>query len=296
MKIYFLSSQPCALSINDCYFGITDAFERFAHLSLKEKTCVRFQPENAQSICFFLTEDIRFSPPQGCDVYLLRDGIAIYAYDFAPNDYTLRPITQLREGKTLATLFMQGRVHLSIENENGFFTSTLPPSFATATLTLRGDFLFVETPSQLAVYTKTGECVLLEDILSVTIAEDTLTLRLPLSDRFSRTATCRYRMQENAFKRISFQIEQPATAPKEDLLAYAFFESIRIGGDYTQLLCESLREKADQIVAFLGDFCDVVITDDVRVCGLVRKKQPHLFEVDYFHVEIEEGKITDVKG
>ena len=296
MKIYFLSSQPCALSLNDCYFGITDAFERFAHLSLKEKTCVRFQPENAQSICFFLTEDIRFSPPQGCDVYLLADGIAIYAHDFAPNDCALRPLTQLREGKMLATLFMQGRLHLSIENENGFFISTLPPSFTSATLALHDNFLFVQTPSQLAVYANNGDCVLREDVLSCEVNEQTLVLRLPLSDRFSRTATCRYRMQDNRLERISFQIEQPSALPKEDLLAYAFFESVLIGADYTQLLCPDLQQRAKEIVDFLGDFCDVVITDDPRVCGLVRKKQAHLFVVDYFRVEVEGNKITDVKG
>ena len=73
MKIYFLSSRPCALTLNDAYFGITDGFERFAEISLKDKLFVRFSPENAQPVSFFLTENIRFDPPTGCDIYLLKD-------------------------------------------------------------------------------------------------------------------------------------------------------------------------------------------------------------------------------
>ena len=90
MKIYFLSSRPCALTLNDAYFGLTDRFERFAELSLKDGIFVRFTPENAQPIGFFLNENIRFSPPVGCEVYLLTNAIAIYARDFPPTDFSLK--------------------------------------------------------------------------------------------------------------------------------------------------------------------------------------------------------------
>ena len=59
MKIYFLSARPCALTLNDTYFGITDTFERFAEISLKDRTFVRFAPEGALPIGFFLTENIK---------------------------------------------------------------------------------------------------------------------------------------------------------------------------------------------------------------------------------------------
>ena len=36
MKIYFLSSQPCALIIGGAYFGRTGDFERFAEISLQD--------------------------------------------------------------------------------------------------------------------------------------------------------------------------------------------------------------------------------------------------------------------
>ena len=91
--------MPAALTVNGAYLGIVDGFERSAELALRDNLFVRFEPENALPISFFLTEQIRFSPPENCEVYLLKDGIAIYARDFPPNDCMLKPITQKREGE-----------------------------------------------------------------------------------------------------------------------------------------------------------------------------------------------------
>ena len=304
MKIYFLSSLPCALTINGCYFGITDKFERFANLALKEKNYISFQPENAHPIGFFLTEDIRFTPPEGCEVYLLNDGIAIYACDFPSNNFALRPITQVREGKRLATLFFQGPLHLSIESEQGFFISTLPPSFQHSVLKFHRDYLFVEGQNHLAVYACNGERLLMETTISYSLDGDILTAKLPLCDSLGRIANCRYRLTEQTIERISFSLEQSRDRQGEanekniqdDLLAYAFFESVLIGADYTPFLCEDLQKKAHELTAFLGDFISVVITPHPNVCGLVRKKAERLYEVAYFQVEVQNGQIIDVKG
>ena len=78
MKVYFLSSIPCALRINNAYFGTTNLFERFAELSLQDNLFVEFLPEGRQPLSFFLTENIRFSAPKGCEIYLLKDRFMSY--------------------------------------------------------------------------------------------------------------------------------------------------------------------------------------------------------------------------
>ena len=304
MKIYFLSSLPCALTINGCYFGITDKFERFADLALQEKNYISFQPGNAHPIGFFLTEDIRFSPPDGCEVYLVNDGIAIYACDFPPINFSLRPITQVRDGKRLATLFFQGPLQLSIESEHGFFISTLPPSFQHSVLKFYRDYLFVEGQNCLAVYACNGERLLMETTLSYSLDGDILTAKLPLCDSLGRSANCCYRLSEQNLERISFTLEQARDRQgeaneknvKEDLLAYAFFESVLIGADCTPFLCEDLQKKANELTAFLGNFVNVILTPSPNVCGLVRKKSERLYEVAYFQVEIQNEQIIDIKG
>ena len=59
---------------------------------------------------------------------------------------------------------------------------------------------------------------------------------------------------------------------------------------------DALMDKANQLPSFLGDFEGVCITDNPYVCGLIRKKAPRLFEVEYFTVTVENGKIVDITG
>jgi hypothetical protein len=61
MKIYFLSSKPCILTVNGAFFGTVNGFERFAEVSLKDNLFLCFTPENALPVNFFLTENIRFA-------------------------------------------------------------------------------------------------------------------------------------------------------------------------------------------------------------------------------------------
>ena len=58
----------------------------------------------------------------------------------------------------------------------------------------------------------------------------------------------------------------------------------------------SRGENADQIKDFLGNFQAVTLTSLPNVCGLVYQKGERLFEVKYFTLQIENGKIVDVQG
>lgn len=298
MKIYFLSSLPCALTLNGVYFGITDSFERSAEVCLSDKIYAEFSPEGGLPIGFFITEKLRDTPPEGCEVYLLQDGLAVYARDFQKKDFTLRPIAQAREGNLLATVFWQGALQLTIESPKGFFNATLPPSFDPCTLSFHGDFLLIEGNCMLALYSLACKRLLLEKISDFSLTDNTLNATLPLSDRLGRSAKCVWELtQENCvLKEFTLLQAGACDEPPADLLAYAFFESFLIGGDFTLFLADELIADAENIRAFLGDFIAVTLTDKANVCGLVRRKKERLFEVDYFSVEIEKGKIVDVKG
>ena len=308
MKIYFLSSLPCALTFNDVYFGVTDKFERFADISLKDNIFVRFAPQNAQPLGFFLNENIRFIPPEGCEVYLLQDALAIYARDFPPQDLTLKIITQQRFQDNLVTVFQQGALQISIESAFGLFISTLPPSFASCELSFHADLFFLKCEKHLAIYTKKGECVFMEQILRFSVEENTLNATLPLSDLFSRTAECSYALTENGCYRTKCTIMQHRLIKDDEtetqvrqrleneLLPYAFFESVLIGANYAEMLSDELAPDADKIKAYLGDFTAITLTKEPNVCGLVKKRAERLYEVEYYKVETENGKISDVKG
>lgn len=121
MKIYFLSSRPCALMLGGVFFGMTDTFERFAEIEPKDNVFAEFIPEGALPVGFFITEKLRFSPPEHCEVYILKDGIAVYASDFPPSDFSLKIVSQERFIDNLVTVFRQGALQLSLETSKGFF-------------------------------------------------------------------------------------------------------------------------------------------------------------------------------
>lgn len=295
MKIYFLSSTPCALTINGAYFGVSDLFDRHAELSLKDNVFVQFTPENALPIGFFLTENIRFSPPDGCDVYLLSGAIAIYAHDFPKKCAPLTVITQARFEKSLLTVFQQGSVQLSLETEKNFFVATLPPSFEKCELEKRSDFYFLRSPTQLAIYTQNGECIFLENVLEYETKETELSAILPLSDSKRRQANCKWELTEDGAKLTQFTLQQADSEnANAELLPYAFFESILIGADYAQMLSDELQPSAEKMKEYLGEYESVVFTENPNRLGLVKKKAERLFEVSYYTVSVENGKITDV--
>lgn len=295
MKIYFLSSIPCALYIGGAYFGVVSSFERFAEISLSDNLPVQFVPENALPRSFFLGESMRFSPPEGCEVYLLDDAIALYAKEFTCIDFTLRPITQKREGNTLVTVFSQGGLQMSVEENGQVFTASLPPCFDPCELSFHGGRILLSSKTDIAVFNTRAELLLKETVLSFSVENDMLTAVLPLSDRYKRTAKCVYDLSEGV-RQTEYRLLQGEGAGKEALIPYAFFESVRIGAEYQHFLSSSLREKASSLKEFLGAFLYVLPTDDPLACKLVYKKAPRLFEVKTFKTTLEKEEITDVQG
>lgn len=304
MKTYFLSSQPCALTINQAFFGVTDGFERFAELTLSDNLFIQFTPQNALPISFFLTENVRFTAPAGVEVYFVKDGIALYAKDFPPTDFSLHTIAQEKTGNLLVTVFRQGTVQATFQTDDCFFTATLSPSFTHCDIQFHAGLVFLASPTELYIFTVTGKRVFAERICEYAVNNDVLSVVLPLSDSLGRYAHCEYALTEQSCTRISFKLSQaraqngsvePKTVQTE-LLAFAFFQTVLLGGDFSAFLSDVLQEKSAELCAFLGDFVAVTPTDNPLCCGLIRPIGERIFETRYFTVELHDGKICDIKG
>lgn len=295
MKIYFLSSRPCALFLDGEFAGRTDLFERFADVCPKDNAFVRFVPEGALPVSFFLTERLRFSPPDGCEVYILRDGIAVYARDFPPSDFSLKIVAQERLGASLATVFRQGPLQLALETPRGFFVLPLPEEFSRCSVRAESGLIFLEGEGMLAAYTEGGKCVLSKRVGGYRFERGALVASLPLADCLKRTAECRWTLTEDGCFPDKFSVPAPEGI-EEDILPCAFFESVLTGADFSLFLSDELKGRAGHIRAFLGDFSSVSLTKDPMTCGLARKKKDRLYELHYFTVTLEGGKIADIRG
>lgn len=296
MKLYFLSSEPCALFLNDLYYGVTDRFERFIELSLSDRIYARFCPQGALPVGFFLDEQLLQTPPKECDVYILKDGVAVYVKNFPPSDFTLQVLAQKREADMLVTLYKQGVTQLSVQSDLGYFNANLPPSFSQCELELKGEFCFVKTADTLAVYSKKAELLFMEKVLSYSFEQDTLTAVLPLSDHLKRFADGVWTFTQAGVARKSFTIRQAEeTLPcKTALIPYAFLESVLIGADYTVFLSDELKPNADKIKGFFGDFTSVLLCEQENVCGIIKRKSENLFEAVYYTLTMENEKISDI--
>ena len=140
-----------------------------------------------------------------------------------------------------------------------------------------------------------GNSLLNERYDSFEVDGNSLRALLPLQDSKRRKARCAWEFGGGC-RRTEFTLLQPPEEDRVGLIAYAFFESVLIGADFTSFLSDGLIPDAERIRAFLGDFIAVTLTDEPTVCGIVRKKRERLFTVDCFSVEIQNGKIIDVKG
>ena len=304
MKTYFLSSIPCALTINGAFFGVTDLFERFADVHLTDNLFICFTPQNAQPISFFLNDTIRFQAPDGVEVYFVKDGVALFAKDFPPQDYTLRPIAQAQNGQLLVTVFQQGNIQISFQTPAHFCTDVLPRAFSQGEIRFVNDTVLLSAPTHLAVYSSSGKRLFLEEITHFDADGDSLSVTMPLSEVLGRSANCVYQIQKDGLTQISFTLTQARTKNgdaditeiQKELFPFAFFETVRCGGDFTAFLHEELLDKADSLRAFLGEFTAVTPTDDIYTCGLVKRIGERIYETVYYRVSVKDNKICDVTG
>jgi hypothetical protein len=147
-----------------------------------------------------------------------------------------------------------------------------------------------------AVFSMLGKQLLMESYINFDILGQEIALTIPLSDRYQRTAECRYQLNNGELLRTSYTLKQGSEISQDSLIAYAFFESIRIGADASAFLCEELSNSIEQTRNFLGEFLHVIPTESPTVCLLVYKKTERLYDVRKFTVTIENEKITDILG
>ncbi len=296
MRVYFLSSAPAALYVGGAYFGQVSDFERFAELSLQDNLPIRLDVAGMLPLHFFLNEQLPITPPDGVDVYRFDGGIALYAHGYIHTDHTLSVIAQEKRGNLLATVCKQGGIFLCINTPERLFNAPLPPSFLNSELFFIGEHILIKSKTQVCIFHKDGRLLLQENYLNAVWSDNELQLVIPLSDLYKRTAECTYSICGDRVERTAYRLKQAEYVSPDGLLAYAFFESVRIGADFTCFLCEELQKNLVTITDFLGEFLSVLPTANPTVCLLVYKKAERLFDVRKFSIVVEDGKITDING
>lgn len=307
MRIYFLSERTAGLKLNGAYLGLIDKFERFVDIDVDAKLLAEAVPDgDALPLNFFIDKEFFTVPPDFADVYTLGESgdAVIYLARYKPRADELKTVAQTRFCGGLYTLFLNGgSVYLNCETDKCRL-HPLPRAFADGKLneaTINGHpALILEGAGCIAIFSDNGEKVFYNPAESWSCGE-----KLEITVNFFTCAGSKARCTF-AYDGVKMTLENSVTEeympPNEDILHFAFFESVLTHGDFARYLSEELQPNANALNGFLGDFTDVTVPysrffeehGDIKAAGLVYPVKENLFKVRYFAVDIEGGKITNV--
>lgn len=288
MRVFFLAEKPCVLTVNGVYLGTVDGFERSVSMDPADRVICELKPFGFHTVRFCFGEDFLFLPPQGVALYHTRRGVAVYAHGFLRENAALSVIRQERIGGTLLTLYTQGGVQLSMENETGFHILTLPDEMEEAVFLPVGNCYLLESPSCFCILSRNGELKVKSEGVVLERGEK-VCAEVPFHDSQGHTAVCIW--EEGVLKECSIRTPNP---PTEATFALALFESVQIGAEIQPFLAPNLAEKADALKEYLGNFLSVVLTEKQDEVGLVYERNARVYDVRYFRVETDGGKIRNI--
>lgn len=304
MRVYFLSYLPAALKLNGLYLGGIDSFERHVELDLKDKVLAEaYAGGELQPVSFFIDENLLKNPPAFLDVYLLDSDALIYIREFTPTNIKLSLCLQVEFGQNLITVFKQGNVYATVEGA-AFELINLPISFNECTAeekTVAGKrVLVISGDGATLIISESGKKIFLGEASKVEFGE-TLEIEVPFETCLQSYAKCSYSYDGENLALLECRTVENVP-PDEKILHFAFFESFLTRGDYTKYLTDELKKSADMLYGFLGDYVGVAVPpekfyvthDCPLAAGLVYGKKANLFEIKYYCVELENGKIANI--
>ena len=306
MRIYFLSYKAAILKLNGLYVGGIDLFERHIEIDLADNVLAEIVPgENLQSVNFFINEKLLISPPEFMDVYLMDGEALIYIREYGNKDAGLKVIAQTRFCGNLITLFSQGGIYLSAEGGGEYSLIPLPASFAGAKFEERaisnlpvleircGHALIILSDKCKRIFMNRAQKAEFGQTLDIEAAFETCT---------AAKAVCSYSYDGESLTLVSSKTVE-TRPPERGILHFAFFESVLTRGNFADYLDDSLKDRAEALKSYLGEFVSVTVPTEKfyaehpteQSAGLVYPKASNLFEVKYFATEIsKEGKITNI--
>lgn len=310
MYYYFSSGYPAAIKFNGIYYGvITNTVKRLR----KEddfSPFVEVCPLNGSTgqLSFILDQKFLSSPPSLCQVTDLKGGYLV-KFSAPPPVGEFNVIAQQKHPDAVFTLFSENGIKLSIETPNDFYAETFTIKTTDAEFKRfnlgSGEFLavFFKDLGLLSVYGIKGKInkVFSRAVFSYDV-ENGFTTTEKFSDMAKHTVTSVWVENENHLKENSRSVERSSAFDREriptPLIPYAFMEELLVGGDFTYYASGSVKENADRLKGFFGDFIGVFPPPEFvpqEQLGLIYKKADNLYYVNYFTFELQDNKIVGIK-
>lgn len=310
MYFYFSSDFPSVVKLDGIYYGIINDNLKPINIENGSSVFVEvcFLNSKACGVNFLLDENFLSCPPLNVLVVDLRGG---YMLKFLPPQEE-QPFCLLSQEKTsnlLVTVFKENGLKVSIETPLDFCLEQFSLNVDSAkicTFTLSGNnfvgITFLGKDQYSAVY-KIGEKI--EKVLfrpaSLTFENGQLKTEQCFLDMAKHQVISSWEYLDGKLtetdRKVSAKKCLRAESLPSKLVPYAFLEELLVGGDYKEYLCDNVKENADKLKDYLGDFVGVFpppVFRSIDEVGIVYSYS-NAYNVQYLTFTLDCNKIFNIK-
>ena len=308
MYCYFSSAYKAAIKINGTFFGRIDGDARGIRID-EESVFIEICPlDFGAATGFILDKNFLSSPPPAVSVADLKGGYLIRFFE-QPKNSEFKIIAQGKYPQAVITVFYENGLKASVETPQGFISEVFPFNAKKAEISdvnVSGRnvvAIFFPENSAICLYDLSKAPVKLGEISADAFSmENDFSTTLNKKDMAKHKIVSRYTIKDGKLyeseRTVQISENFDKTALPAALVPYAFFEELNCGGDYAFYLSEKVKENADKLKTYFGEFLSVMPPPPFRnenEIGLIYKAGKNKYSVDYASVEISDGKITNLK-
>ncbi len=314
MYFYFFCDFPAVIKFQGVIFGSVDHSVKFCNLE-EPYPLTEICPlmGKGTSFAFYLDGEFLNNPPKNATITDLKGGYFIRLTKTDDNsEFSI--INQAKFRDATITVFTENGCKVSLETQTGFFAETLAfaPIFAEFTHGegLNSNLIFAvmgcADKKILNVYGIKENALLLStkiDEFNITPAGFTCTERLKDIAKHEISREYFYSQSDGVIKEQSRKVKSSENFDREklpeSLIPYAFCEEFLCGSDFEFYLAENVKENADKLGGFFGEFIGITpppVFRNPNEIGFIYKLAERKYSVEYFTFDISGGKIIDVKN
>ena len=315
MYYYFCSDYPIAIKLNGTYFATLGNDVMPCDFEQDSLPLIEACPltENGKYLAFFPNEEFLSNPPEWCSVTNLKGGFLIKFYQshfngkfgiYAQSNFDNTP-------SPTATIFNDGTNKLSVENHGDFYIENLNfsldnvkttfylPDFFNKTILI---VCFSGNEDRLLLFNVEGKIKkIFERVVQGFSLEGGFSTYERLKDIAKHSVTTFWTLDNGNIKPLNKKVGCKEGFNFENLndkvIPFAFLEEFSVGGNFKEYLACSIKENADKLGGFFGEYMGIMpppLFRKIDEIGLVYSIKSNLYIVEYFSFIVENKKITNI--
>lgn len=309
MYFYFFCGFPAVIKFQGVIFGTVDNSVKFCNFD-KPYPLIEICPLTGDPpVAFFPDETFLNAPPQNVTVTDLKGGYFLkFSKPYKTDGFKILAQEKYRDANI--TAFIEQGYKISLETKMDFFAETL--NFSPISVSFnRGEGI---NGNLISALFDCGD----KKILNVYGVKETALLFSKETDEFNfsalgfttverlkdiakHTIVCEYSESGGEIKELSRKVKSDESFDREKLnerlIPYAFSEEFLCGGDYSFYLAGNIKENADKLGGFFGEFIGVTpppLFRNYKEIGFIYKIAERKYSVEYFTFDIAENKIINI--